>query len=381
MPHARAFVVAAAVILACGLAAARSEAAPTANAITPGYLSTRQSKIVDVQGREIRILGLNWFGFETPDLTPQGLQFRSYRDMLDQMASLGFNTIRLPFTTAVLTAGADAVRTVRHELNPDLEGKAPLEIMDAVIDYAGVVGMRVILDYQSLVPIFGTRTEGAWSSATHSEADWISGWETLAKRYAGNPTVIGADLFNQPAGTWGTGEPDDWARAAKAAGDAIHRVNPNWLIIVQGLRVYNMNYYWWGGQLEAVLRYPIRLARSGKLVYSAHDYAASLFQQPWFYDSRYPANLRPIWDRFWGFIETKGIAPVLLGEFGSPLDTVIDRRWAKEMRSYLAARGVDWIWWSWNGNGEPSGLLLPDWQTVDPNIRAYLTDLMAATRR
>ena len=53
------------------------------------------------------------------------------------------------------------------------------------------------------------------------ESRWIQDWVMLAQHYAGNPTVIGADLHNEPHGpaTWGDGNPaTDWRLAARARG-------------------------------------------------------------------------------------------------------------------------------------------------------------------
>lgn len=379
MPIIRALAIAA-IFLTSVLASTAGQAVTTANAIPGGFVNTQQNKIVDSQGREVRLIGLNWFGLETPDLAPHGLWARSYRDMLDQIASLGFNTIRLPFSSAVLTATSPNTSVIKYRLNPDLEGKTPLEIMDAVIAYAGSVKLRVILDNHNIVPEYSGRGDGRWYNNSRTESKWIADWKVLAKRYLNNTTVIGADLYNEPDGTWGTGGTSDWARAAKAAGDAIHQINNNWLIIVEGLRNYNTNYYWWGGQLEGVANYPVQLARANKLVYSAHDYPPSINPQPWFIDTNYPTNLPAVWEKNWGFIETNRIAPVLLGEFGSRLATDADRQWAAQMQAYLVARKVDWTWWSWNGNGEPRGLLLPDWQALDTAMLKYLTDLMTSSR-
>ena len=64
----------------------------------PNFLSTRGNRIVDSRGNEVRITGVNWFGMETGTFAPHGLWARNWEDMLDQIASLGFNTIRLPYS-------------------------------------------------------------------------------------------------------------------------------------------------------------------------------------------------------------------------------------------------------------------------------------------
>ena len=90
-----------------------------------------------------------------------------------------------------------------------------MQIMDMIIAYAGSIGLRVILDNHCLEPTTNGKSNGYWFSGTRSEADWIADWKFLASRYANNPTVIGADLYNEPTGTWGTGATDDWARARR----------------------------------------------------------------------------------------------------------------------------------------------------------------------
>lgn len=364
-------------LLSLSIACASPANAGTTNPIAPGYLSTSGSKILDSQGRETRILGINWFGGSTWNKAPHGLWARNYKSMVAQMASMGFNTLRYLFCNDMLDDDASAVSAVNFTLNPELRGKSPLEIMDAVIAAAGEQGMRVIINSWSIEPDVN---HGKWYTSSYSEAKWINDWKMLAKRYANNPTVIGADLFNEPSGTWGTGAADDWARAAKAAGDAIHSVNSNWLIIVEGIRVYNNQWFWWGGGLTPVATKPIILNKSGKLVYSPHDYPESVSGQPWFNTSDYPDNLPSVWEQHWGFIETQNIAPLLLGEFGTTTATR-DMQWADKIAQYLKDKRMDWMYFPFNANGLPyMGVLNQDWTTIHPSRQTYLLNLIANTK-
>ena len=81
----------------------------------------------------------------------------------------------------------------------------------------------------------------------------------LAQRYANNPTVIGADLHNEPhsPACWGCGDmATDWRLAAERAGNAILQVNPNWLIVVEGVDCFGGQCTWWGGMLQGVTNFP-----------------------------------------------------------------------------------------------------------------------------
>ena len=110
------------------------------------YLRTRGNQIVDVEGRAVRLAGVNWFGLETHNFAPHGLWSRGYREMMNQMKAEGFNTIRLPYSDQLL-APASTPNGIDFSKNPYLQGFNGLEVMDKVVAYAGEIGLRVILDH------------------------------------------------------------------------------------------------------------------------------------------------------------------------------------------------------------------------------------------
>lgn len=332
-----------------------------------GYWHTSGRQIVDAANKPVRITGVNWFGFETTNYAPHGLWSRGYKDMLDQIASLGYNTIRLPYSNQLFDAGSTP-NGIDFSKNSDLQGLSGIQIMDKIISYAGQKGLRIILDRHR--PDANGQS-ALWYTAAYSEQRWIDDWKMLATRYNNNPTVIGADLHNEPHGSacWGCSDTNtDWRLAAERAGNAILAVNSQWLIIVEGVEVYNGVSYWWGGNLSGAGTYPVRLNVANRLVYSAHDYPASVFNQTWFSDPSYPNNLPGLWDARWGYLHKNAIAPVLLGEFGTKLATDTDRRWLDTLTNYLGtgAQGINWTFWSWNPNsGDTGGILNDDWTTVN----------------
>ena len=64
--------------------------------------------------------------------------------------------------------------------------------------------------------------------------------------------MIGGDIHNEPYGParWGDGSANDWRLAAERVGNAILAVNPNWLIVVEGVEQASSGEYWWGGNLS-----------------------------------------------------------------------------------------------------------------------------------
>lgn len=386
---------ASAILLAAvtALAAAALPAGPAAAQTTgtgTGYLSTNGNRIVDATGAEVRLTGINWFGMETGNHTFHGLWANApatWQGQIERMADLGFNTIRVPYVGESLEPGATA-SGINDFTNPDLVGLHPLEILDRVIEHAGSLGMRVILDRH------GTVADGIpplWHNDVVSEQDIIDDWIMLAQRYAGNTTVVGADLFNEPhaEGTlpnatgacWGCGDPDrDWRLAAQRIGNAVQAVQPNWLIIVEGVSCLSGGLpnpwtnppiddhcSWWGGNLAGAAQFPVQLNVPNKLVYSAHDYATSVFEQDWFNDPNFPNNLEPdIWDPNWGFLHKQNVAPILIGEFGTTLADPRDQQWLNTLLNYLSSNGMSFTYWSWNPNsGDTGGIVQNDWWTVE----------------
>lgn len=367
-----------------------SDAQVTEGTSGPGWLSTSGNQIVDAMGHSVQISGVNWFGFEGTNMNPNGLWTRSYQDMMKQMVQEGFNTIRLPFSSDMLHSTATP-GGIDYNKNPDLKGLTALQIMDKIVAYAEQIGIKIILDHHRSSAGNGTSENGLWYDSTHTQAAWVADWQMLAERYADNTAVIGADLHNEPYnGTWGGGGAKDWALAAETAGNAIGQVNPNWLIFVEGVASYKGQNYWWGGNLMGVRDRPIDLTLDNKLVYSAHDYPQSVYDQKWFSSPDYPNNLSAVFDQAWGYIFREGIAPVYLGEFGTKLTAAKDIQWLDAITAYLGGdfdnngtvdlaagtKGISWTYWSWNPNsGDTGGILKDDWTTVNNNKMVYLTPI------
>jgi endoglucanase len=339
-----------------------------------GPLHTSGSRLINSQGQEVRITGVNWFGFETDTFAPHGLWARNYADMLDQIAAAGFNTIRLPFSNQLLDPNR-MPKNIDYQKNPDLQGLTSLQVMDWIVSAAGQRGLSVLLDRHR--PTAAGQTE-LWYSADIPESRWVNDWVMLAQRYAGNPTVVGADLHNEPHGpaTWGDGNPaTDWRMAAEKAGNAILAVNPDWLILVEGIEHYGNDWYWWGGNLEGARDNPVRLSAPDKLVYSTHDYGPGVYQQKWFNAPAFPGNLPGIWLAHWAYLQQSDVAPVLVGEFGGrSVGSDAEGVWQRSLVDYMTRNNLSYTYWAWNpDSGDTGGILDDDWSTLNVSKLAMLS--------
>jgi endoglucanase len=371
--------LAAAATLIGGAAVYAAPAAQPAATVHPdagtGYWHTSGNKILDSAGNQVRIAGINWYGFETPDMVAHGLWSVDYKAIVDDIRQLGYNTIRIPFSNQMIESPVVPQNIGFYgnggPINTDLQGLNSLQILDKIISYAGQDGLKVILDDHRSEAGESAEQNGLWYTSAYPQSAWVNDWVTLAHRYANNPTVIGADLRNEPhtptgvayanGATWGTGTATDFRLACQTAGNAILAVQPNWLIMVEGIGEFqnadgSIDSTWWGGDLQGVANFPVQLSVANRVVYSPHDYGPDEFQQTWFNSSTTSASLDAVWDKFWGYVSNSGTAPIWVGEFGVPNSDAgttaagSEGQWFSSLVQYIKATpAMGWTYWALNG--------------------------------
>src|SRR5438270_32003 len=107
--------------------------------------STSGTQILTPAGAQYVITGVNWYGFETTANTAHGMYAKNYTTILDTIKSSGYNTVRLPFSNymweANPTPGANQISAC-----PNCKGKHSRDDMALILNYAGSIGLHVILD-------------------------------------------------------------------------------------------------------------------------------------------------------------------------------------------------------------------------------------------
>ncbi|MGE0222124.1 MAG: glycoside hydrolase family 5 protein [Acetobacteraceae bacterium] len=383
--------------------------------LPPGYLSTRGAQIVDSEGIPVRIAAIGWNGADSAGNVPLGLQFIGYKATMRQMVAAGFNTVRIALNDRVLTElpRRDAINP-RH--NPDLVGLTAVQVLDRIVAYAGRIGLRVILDHHNneggLGPhrVGGQQGNGLWfdrgpgstnedmgdgtgNPGTVTAADFLRNWVALARRYAGDATVIGFDLHNEPSPgpkgngiNWGEGGPTDVHAMCTAVGSAIQAVNSGPLIICPAFQDYAGGMP--EGDLRGVAAKPVVLPVTNKVVYTVHSFPGEISGVS--ADSG-PAAIARM-NRAWGYLITNDIAPVFVGQMGSSMLTKQSRAWARTLLDYMEGvaeggprfsgdqqpvSGGWWVWGSWPGH-VPQGVLHSGW---DPRTNGLDSEQREAWKR
>lgn len=333
-------------------------------------LATRGAEIVDAHSQSLRLVSVNWYGFDQGEYVAGGLERAPLAQLVRQIRQMGFNSVRLPWANQVVE---DNPVVPRYALvaNPQLEGKHALEIMDAVIDALAHEGIAVILDNHTSRADWCCNEKdgnGLWYNREYPEAAWIKDWQMLARRYRAQPYVIAADLRNElrSGAQWGGNDPAlDWHAAAERGGNALLAENAHLLIMVEGTK-YSLDF-------SGATALPIHLAVEHRLVYSPHNYGWSQ-KVPQSYE-----EFKQHLDQDWGWLRSgPKAAPIWLGEIGVCQNLEDCRQygeWFSFLVRYLRESGASWGYWALNatqssgvgrlyGTTEGYGLLTTDYQHV-----------------
>ena len=386
----RSFVIALA-LLACAVSATAA----------PGFALHTEAQngrmvIANPEGERVRLMSVNWFGFESGAFVAGGLNHQLLSHIVGLIKAGGFNSVRLPWSNDMLRASSVAPEFLKS--NPNLVGKTPLQLFDLVVTELTNSGLLVILDNHRTRGDWccdEDHGDGLWYSQAQNEAQWLEDWASMARRYVNNERVVAAELRNEirPDNslklkpTWGDGvAATDWKLAAEKAAEVISAANPRLLIIIGGISYQT--------DLSALLKTPPHVQARNKLVYAAHDYtwnrsAAELQDEAEF--------TRRSFERF-AALSVAGhdySAPVYISEWGSclqpdgqnnkpcPADRIA---YAKAFAKYAATTQIDFAYWPLNGDQMPGynrragtvetyGLLRPDWSGyAAPDYVKALTD-------
>lgn len=366
------------------------------------WLSTSGNKLLDANGNEVILAGVNWFGFETSLSSFHGIWSRDMKSVLQQTKDLGFNCIRIPWHNGMLEKsatinlnayGTDSYTGISPMNEIESTFTKPIQLLDEAIKWCQENDMKVILDNHSRNPD-AYLVEALWYTENYPHEKWIEDWEFMAERYKDYDAVIGMDLNNEPHNhqpnkltpgkdaEWGNGDiTTDWALAAEQCGNAILKINPHVLIMVEGIQSYKESTYWWGGNLQGVRDYNIQLNVPNKLMYSPHEYGPGVYQQVWFEDPIFPANMEGIWEEQFNFINTQEISPLLIGELGIKTQGGVDEIWFKEFIDFIKKHELHYTFWSLNPNSGDTGGILGangngDWDNVVQWKMDYLKPIL-----
>ncbi len=347
--------------------------APAGKQKVSDWLSVKGNTIVDSNGKQVWITGINWFGYNTGTNTFDGLWAANLDKSIASIANHGFNLIRIPFSVELIKnwqSGKYPKANYNAALNPKLKNLNSLEIFDRVVRLCRNNGIKIMIDIHSAKSDPMGHMEELWYQDKITVNDYYSALAWMAKRYKNDDTIIAYDLKNEPHGQakWDNSKDrNNWKYVAQTAALKVLKQNPNVLIMVEGIENYNGKYAWWGGNLRGVKKYPVNLGKyQNKLVYSPHDYGPAVYAQSWFKKGyTYKSLYKDYWHDTWLYIHEDKIAPLLIGEWGGYM-TEPNLTWMTHMRTLIKKYKLHHTFWCYNANsGDTGGLVKDDFTSWD----------------
>jgi len=352
-------------LFCASLLAAAAAFARGGSSLPAGMFSTLGNQIVDQNQNPVRLSCVYWQGMNADDGTLSNLTspFNGYTANMNAISAAGFNCVRVDINNISLHDSGTALF---------------LQDLDSVVAAAASAGVRIVIVDHDNEGNYGSNdnysndcaaqqangiwydlggasdnTDGCNDPGHTTQALFQSDWVSIATRYAGNDTVIGYDLWNEPLSygdsVWGGGADNDIHLMYQTVGSAMLAVDPGKLIFAECPQNYGPatlfdgvtvgNAPW--GDCTGVKSLPVVFTVNGnpianKVVYDVHLYPdavsgiASLFGS-----SSSPAAIKAMNYSF-GFLEAQGIAPVWDGESGTGFQTnPDDLNWATMLDQYL----------------------------------------------
>jgi len=371
------------------------------------YLTTKGNKIVDQNGTEVWLTGVNWFGYNTGTNIFDGVWACNMQNALESIADHGFNILRIPISVELLLSWKNndyPQANFNQAYNSELVGMNSLEILDYAVQICGENGIKIMFDIHSAETDAMGHMTNLWYTDTISTEQFYEALAFLTTLFKDNDTVIAIDIKNEPHGKpnengaiWNDSDDrNNWKYVAQEAGNIVLDINPNLLIMIEGIEIYpididansnfesqdSADYYfcWWGGNLRGVKDYPIDFGtpeRNAQIVYSPHDYGPSVYAQPWFSkDFTFESLKADCWDDNWFYIYESETAPLLIGEWGGFMQGD-NLKWMTMLRQLILENQLHQTFWCFNANsGDTGGLVKDDFTTWDEEKYEFVKEVL-----
>ena len=311
-------------LVAAACSGAPTQQRPPADGDALPRLRVQGNRFVNAAGATVVLRGVS---FSDPDRLEAAGQWN--RRYFEAAKSWNANVVRFPVHPASWRSRGEV---------------GYLRLLDQGVQWAGELGMYVIIDWHSIGSLAAERFTRDIYETTQAETQHF--WETIARRYAGNPVVAFHELFNEPT--------TDGGRFGEASWEQ-HRALMEQLIAT--IRTHDQEAiplvagFDWGYDLTPVRQQP--LSTPG-VAYVAHPYPQKR-QPPW----------EPKWEADWGFVAAAH--PVVATEFGfmqegergAHIPVIGDEVYGEAIVDFFEARGISWTAWVFDPDWSPQ--LIRSW--------------------
>lgn len=217
-------------------------------------------------------------------------------------------------------------------------------LVDKGVKLAAEQNMYVIIDWHSIGNLNTEKFSRDIYETTWDET--VKFWQTVARKYKGNPTVAVYELFNEPTNEGGKLGEFSWATwkpTLEKLIDIIQKIDDEKIMLVAGMN--------WGYFLDEVIENPVDRKN---VAYCSHPYPQKR-EQPW----------EPKWEQDWGHVAEK--YPIIATEFGfmdttergAHIPCISDEVYGKAIMDYFTEKGISFTIWCFDPQWAPT--LFTDW--------------------
>ncbi|XP_073301211.1 glycosyl hydrolase 5 family protein-like [Primulina huaijiensis] len=349
-------------------------------------LSTSSRWIIDEHtGDRVKLVCANWAAHLEPMLA-EGLDKQPVGNIVKNVASMGFNCVRLTWATYMFTRYADV--TVAQSFsglglgdamvgisrnNPRFLNLTLVDAQRALIAELGLHGVMVVLDNQVSRPMWCCGDDdgnGFFGDKYFDPKEWLRGLAIVAKRYKNTQMVVAMSMRNELRGP--LQNETVWYRYVKDGARTIHRANPNLLVIVSGVH-YDLDF-------SFLKKKPLNLNFQQKIVYETHRYSFTEGQTNLWLNGQLnrvcKSVIQELQNKAGFLVEDGNKAPLFVSEFGINQlgGNRADNVFLGCFLGYLAEMDLDWSIWALQGSyylrdglhgpEETYGMLNYNWSSV-----------------
>ncbi len=287
-------------------------------------LFVKSNQVVDSSGQVYVFQGIN-----TSDPDKLANQGKWNREYFEEIKNWGANLVRIP------------IHPPRFR---DRGRDAYLQLLDRGIEWAGELGMYVILDWHVIgnlnseiffLPIYDT-----------SKKETFEFWRLIARRYRENTTVAFMELFNEPTVNKGQFGHYSWDQHKALMEEIITIIRAYGNQAIPLVAGFN-----WAYDLTPLRNNPIE--KEG-IAYVSHPYPQKR-EKPW----------EDKWTADWGFAAEK--YPIFLTEVGfcgpddpgAHIPVISDETYGEALTQYCQEKGISYVVWVFDPEWSP--MMFSDW--------------------
>ena len=229
-----------------------------------------------------------------------------------------------------------------------------LKLLDLGVQWAGELGMYVILDWHSIGNLRSQLYQHPMYETDKKQT--FEFWRTIAKHFGDNPTVAFYELFNEPTTFNGQLGTCSWAQWKEIVEEMIVIIRAN-----GGQGIPLVGGFNWAYDLSPVKWEPIE---AEAIAYVSHPYPQKR-PKPWAHQ----------WTKDWGFV--KATYPVILTEIGfaeaeekgAHIPVISDATYGEAITQYCDDRDISYVLWVFDPQWAPG--LFTDWNYTPSKQGAY----------